>query len=234
MVATSKVTWFWGNFLTAFRLGNDTNGEYCGVSWRCYGWGVAANSQTVPVAPANAGSALSIILSNGRNEAAKVWTLCWERLRPTLNGVRNLAIGSLARVASRQDLSGESARASATPSVKFSKRPHNKIGFSFAWVCECGSFSALRSASQSHEGEVERQCPACGEAQRLAYVRLLCEPRNDTDAAPGKWVYPEVAMESDEKGGLGERDYDWSYYDVIYFQGDREPDVSTCALALRS
>jgi len=221
-------------FFTAFRLGNDTNGEYCSASWRCYGWGVAANSQTVPVAPAHAGSSLSIILSNGRIEAAKVWTLCRERLRPALNGLRNLPIGLLERVASRQNLSAESARASVAPSVKFSKRPHNKIGFSFAWVCECGSFSALRSASQSHEGKVERQCPACGETQRLAYVRLLCEPRNDAAGAPGKWVYPEVAMGSGEKGGPVERDYDWSHYDVIYFQGDREPDVSSCALALRS
>jgi hypothetical protein len=178
---------------------------------------------------------LSIILSNGRNEAAKVWTLCRERLRPALNGVRNLPIGlSLEGVASRQNLSAESARASVAPSVKFSKRPHNKIGFSFAWVCECGSFSALRSSSQGHEGQVERQCPVCGEAPRLAYVRLLCEPRNDTAGAPGKWVYPEVAVESGEPGGPVGRDYDWSYYDVIYFQGDREPDVPSCALAQQS
>ena len=52
--------------------------------------------------------------------------------------------------------------------------------------------------------------------------------------APGKWVYPEVAVESGETGGPVGRDYDWSYYDVIYFQGDREPDVSSCLLAQRS
>jgi hypothetical protein len=202
---------------------------------RCYGWGVAANSQTVPVVPTNAGSSLSIILSNGRNEAAKVWTLCRERLRPALNRVRNLPIGlSLKRVGSSQNPSAESFRASVAWPVKISKRPHNKIGFSFAWVCDCGSFSALRSASQSHEGEVERQCPACGEAQRLAYVRLLCEPRNDMAEAPGKWVYPEIAMESGENGGPVGRDYDWSHYDVIYFQSDREPDVPSCALAMRA
>jgi hypothetical protein len=158
--------------------------------------------------------------SNGRNEAAKVWTLCTEHLRSALNGVRNVPIRqSLERIA---------------PSAKFSKRPHNKIGFSFAWVCECGSFLALRSADQSHDGEVERQCTACGEVQRLAYVRLLCEPRNDTAGAPGKWVYPEVAIESGDMGGPVRRGYDWSHYDVIYFQGDREPDVSSCALAPRS
>ncbi len=178
---------------------------------------------------------MSIILQNGRDEAAIVWTLCRERLRSALNGVRNLPTRqSLERFASEQNLSDGSTRASVAPSVKFSKKPHNKIGFSFAWVCECGSFSALRSSSQSHEGEVERQCPTCGEASRLAYVRLLCEPRDNTAGAPGKWVYPEVAVESGETGGPVGRDYDWSYYDVIYFQGDREPDVSSCALALRS
>ena len=178
---------------------------------------------------------MSIILPNGRNEAAKTWTHCRERLRSALNGVRNLPIRQLLeRVASKQNPSDGSARASVAPSVRFSKRPLNKIGFSFAWVCECGSFSALRSSSQSHEGEVERQCPVCGEASRLAYVRLLCEPRNDTAGAPGKWVYPEVAVESGETGGPVGRDYDWSYYDVIYFQGDREPNVSSCALAQRS
>ncbi len=195
---------------------------------------MAADSQTVPAAPANTGCS-SIVLSNGRNEAAKVWTLCREHLRSALNGIRNVQIRrSLERIASKQNLSAQSARASVAPSAKFSKRPYNKIGFSFAWVCECGSFSALRSASQSHDGEVERQCPTCGEVQRLAYVRLLCEPRNDTPGAPGKWVYPEVAVESGETWGPVGRDYDWSYYDVIYFQGDREPDMSSCALALRS
>ena len=178
---------------------------------------------------------MSIILSTGRNEAANVWTLCRERLRSALNGLRNLPIRqSLARSASKRNFSDGSARASVARSVKFSKKPHNKIGFSFAWVCECGSFSALRSSSQNHEGEVERQCPVCGGASRLAYVRLLCEPRNDTAGAPGKWVYPEVGVESGDTGGPVGRDYDWSYYDVIYFQGDREPDVSSCALALRS
>jgi hypothetical protein len=177
---------------------------------------------------------MSIILSSGRNEAAKAWTLCRERLRPALNGVRNLTVGSLERIASKQNLSAESARASVAPSAKFSKRPHNKIGFSFACVCECGSFSALRSASPSHDGEVERQCPTCGELQRLAYVRLLCEPRNDTAGAAGKWVYPEVALESGETCGPVGRDYDWSHYDVIYFLGDRELVVPSCALALRS
>jgi hypothetical protein len=156
-------------------------------------------------------------------------------LRSALDGVRNSPIRqSWGRVASKQNLSDASACVSVVPSAKFSKRPVNKIGFSFAWVCECGSFSALRSSSQGHEGQVERQCPVCGEAPRLAYVRLLCEPRNDTAGAPGKWVYPEVAVESGEPGGPVGRDYDWSYYDVIYFQGDREPDVPSCALAQQS
>jgi hypothetical protein len=156
-------------------------------------------------------------------------------LRFALNGVRNVPIKQLLeRLASKLNLSDGSACASVAPSEKFSKKPHNKIGFSFAWVCECGSFSALRSLSQSQEGEVERQCPVCGDASRLAYVRLLCEPRNNTAGAPGKWVYPEVAVESGETGGPVGRDYDWSHYDVIYFQGDREPDVSSCALARRS
>jgi len=196
---------------------------------------VAANFQTIPVGPADPGNSLSIILPNGSDEAAKVWTLCWERLRSALNGVRNSPITqSLERFASKQNLPDGSARASVARSVKFSKKPHNKIGFSFAWVCECGSFSALPSSSQSHESEVERQCPVCGEASRLAYVRLLCEPRNDTAGAAGKWVYPEVALESGETCGPVGRDYDWSHYDVIYFQSDREPDISSSALALRS
>ena len=177
---------------------------------------------------------MSIILPTVRNEAAKVWTHCRERLRSAVNGVRNLPIRqSLARFASKRNFSDGSAGTSVAPSVKFSKKPHNKIGFSFAWVCECGSFSALRSSSQNHEGEVERQCPICGEASRLAYVRLLCEPRNNTAGAPGKWVYPEVAVESGDSAGSAGRDYDWSYYDVIYFQSDREPDVSSCALTLQ-
>jgi hypothetical protein len=126
------------------------------------------------------------------------------------------------------------ARPGAAPLATFSKRPHNKIGFAFAWVCECGNFAAQRSADQGHEGAVERRCPACSETQRLAYVRLLCEPRNDTAEAPGKWVYPEITVESSESGAPLRRDYEWSHYDVIYYQGDRDPEAASCALALRS
>lgn len=123
---------------------------------------------------------------------------------------------------------------SGQQSEKFRKRPHDKIGFSFAWVCECGNFEAQRSATQNCEGGVERQCPACGAAERLAYVRLLCEPRNDTPAAPGKWVYPEVMVESSAPGVPGGRDYDWSHYDVVYYQDDRDPDLVTSDLANRA
>ena len=216
-------------------LSNDTNGEYSLRHADVTVCVMAANSQTAPIAPTDPDSPFSAILWTGRDEAAKVWTLCLEYLQSAKYRMRNLAlVQSLEKFASKRNLSAESSRASATAPVTFSKRPHNKIGFAFAWVCECGSFSLLRSSDQSHEGVVERQCLACGETQRVAYCRLLCEPRNDTAGAPGKWVYPEVAVESSETDGRAERDYDWSFYDPIYFQGDRDRDSSSCALALRS
>ena len=196
---------------------------------------MAASSQAAPIAPANAGSAFSAILWNGLNELAKVWTLCLEGLQSAMNGMRRLPVRqSPDKIASKQNLSAKSERALVAPSKTFSKRPHNKIGFASAWVCECGNFSVLRLCDQSLEGEVERQCPACSATQRIAYCRLLCEPRNDTAAAPGKWVYPEVAVESGETDEPAERDYDWSFYDPIYFQSDRDRDSSSCAIALLS
>lgn len=187
------------------------------------------------MAPANAESALSHLVWSGRNGTAKVWSLCREGMQSALNGVLRLTVKpALTQVSSglkRPMPACESAGALVKPSATFSKRPHNKIGFSFAWVCECGSFAVLRSDSSADEGEVERKCPACEETQRLAYCRLLCEPRNDMPAAPGKWVYPEVITGSGETAG---RDYDWSHYDPIYFQGDRDPDATSTALAVRS
>ena len=217
------------------RVSDDTNGEYflCGADVTV--WVMAANSQTVPIAPTDPDSSFSAVPWTGRDEAAKVWTLCLEHLQSAMGRMRNLTlIQPLEKIVSKRDLSAESSRASATAPMTFSKRPHNKIGFALAWVCECGSFSLLRSSDQSQDGVVERQCPACGETQRIAYCRLLCEPRNDTAEASGKWIYPEVAMESSETDGRAGRDYDWSFYDPIYFQGDRDRDASSCALALRS
>ena len=196
------------------------------------------------MAPSNSGGPFSILLLHGRNLAAKVGTFCLDGLRSATSGASQLLrslqtksrtiVGQMLKSRTSQSTSTKSVRASVTPSASFSNKPHNKIGFSSAWVCECGHFSVLRSSSHGHAGEVERQCPTCGQAQRLAYVRLLCEPRNDTAGAPGKWVYPEVAVEPAEAGGPAGRDYDWSHYDVIYFQGDRDPDVSSSDLPAQS
>ena len=54
---------------------------------------------------------MSIILPTVRNEAAKVWTHCRERLRSAVNGVRNLPIRqSLARFASKRNFSDRERR----------------------------------------------------------------------------------------------------------------------------
>jgi hypothetical protein len=175
------------------------------------------------------------MLRNGSNEAAKVWTLCLERLKSAINGIRNLPIRqSPGTIASKQNLADQRERSFVAPSMTFSKRPHNKIGFSSAWVCECGNFSVFRLHGPGHEVEVKRQCPACGGTQQVAYCRLLCEPRYDTAAAPGKWVYPEVSAKSSETDEPAGRDYDWSFYDPIYFQSERDRDSSSSALALLS
>lgn len=196
---------------------------------------MATSSQAAPIASANAESSFSAMLRNGSSEAAKVWTLCLERLHSAINGMRNLPIRqSPGTIASEQNLVDQSERAFVAPSMTFSKRPHNKIGFASAWVCECGNFSVLRLYGPSHELEVERQCPACGGTQQIAYCRLLCEPRYDTAAAPGKWVYPEVAVKSSETDEAAGRDYDWSFYDPIYFQSERDRHSSSSALALLS
>jgi hypothetical protein len=197
-----------------------------------YVWSVATNSQTAPVAPPIAETSCAAILWNGLKETGKVWTLCLERLQSARNGMHISPVSlSPGKIASRQNLSANSERAFVAPSKTFSKRPHNKIGFASAWVCGCGNFSVLRLSGQSHHEEMERQCPACGGTQRIAYCRLLCEPRNDTAAAPGKWVYPEVAVKSNETDDPAGRDYDWSFYDPIYFQSDRDRASSACAIA---
>ena len=176
---------------------------------------MAANCQPVAVAPAHAGKSLSAVIEAvWRAVAFNVFKKRTELMPPVGSGGPSIA--------------------SVTPIAKFSKRPHDKIGFSFAWVCECGSFAAQRSAVQGQEGEHQRQCRACGATERLAYVRLLCEPKVDTSWARGKWVYPEVVVEPSEPGGPSRRDYDWSHYDVLYFQDDRDPDVPACQLAKRA
>jgi len=157
-------------------------------------------------------------------------------IRHSLDSVPMICQTALARVFRRSELtvSAEGDSKTIVYSEKFSKRPFDKIGFSFAWVCDCGHFAADRSEIQTSEDLQQRECPECGASERLAYVRLLCEPRVGTAGAAGKWVYPEVIVEPREPGGPCGRDYDWSHYDVLYFQDDRDPDVSTCALVKRA